>query len=448
MNKIEEVISKARKAEDVNTEDIVAYIRNYKKIVLRGAGAFGTQIGKDLISLQIPKNKMVYWDVRASELEKVNGLRVTEPFKEAYDKDDTIVINCIPNGSLAGSSVMMELEANGYSNSLSGMALYEAMFCPMDANTGFQSKVCILNKTCNWCCCERLMSLLQKDCVSRRGDIYADELYFNVLTFVISLKCTLGCKHCGQYMNSYPRKERINIPFDRIAEDINRIFDAVDSVGFVSIIGGEPFLHPELNRIVSLLLEKTNFGMIGITTNGICRITPEHLSVLRKDRTRIIFSNYTHTLPSNLRDIFADNVSMVESAGISFTVGVPLWGMPPSLKNQNNSVEFMTKMRSECSSPKTCQTVQNGAYYPCSVSTSIHSHSVADLPSDYVAIDDALSPSLLRERIKAVNDRPYYQSCNYCGDGGQELAFSGEQGLDERYSHLNCRRTKDMKACS
>ncbi len=60
-------------------------------------------------------------------------------------------------------------------------------------------------------------------------------------------------------MNEYPLNKRIDVPTDRILEDIDKFFDAMDSVGTVTVMGGEPFMHPDLSIIIRKLLEKEKF---------------------------------------------------------------------------------------------------------------------------------------------------------------------------------------------
>ncbi len=47
-----------------------------------------------------------------------------------------------------------------------------------------------------------------------------------------------------------------SVKFKQIASDIDKFFAAMDSVGTVTIMGGEPFMHPDLSKIVNKLLEK------------------------------------------------------------------------------------------------------------------------------------------------------------------------------------------------
>jgi organic radical activating enzyme len=436
MDDIQRILEQARRGDSGRAAAVAAHIRRFRHIVLRGAGKFGTAFGAFLRGQGIAVDRLCYWDVRACELEEVKGIRVIAPFSVEFDREETLIINCIPNGSLSGSVGEAEFLGAGYRHYLSGMALFEALMCRMKPETGFDARVCIDTTFCNWCACKRLPALLQEHCRSERGDELGGELVFPVVTFVVNQKCTLQCTHCGQYINHYGAEARVNFPFERIKADVDRVFDAVDAIGFVSIIGGEPFLHPALNEIVDLVLSKRNGGVLGITTNGVCSIEEEHLRRLKNGRTRLIFSDYTAALSEKQRGMFERNVRRVAESGVSYTAGRPLWATPASLRALGLPDAAKAAMKARCNSRISCKTVQNGVYYPCSTTAGIGSHGVAGYGEDWVVIDDTRSAAELRERIVRVEERAYYESCDRCGEGGELLALAGEQGVSERYAHI------------
>lgn len=439
MSNLTEIIETARRGDADHSAEIFAHIDSFRHIVLRGAGKFGSAFGAFLLERGTAPEKLSYWDIRAETLPTVNGIPVFLPFSASDAREQTLVINCIPNGSLSGSVGQQEFFNAGYRNYLSGMALFEALMCDIKPETGFRPEVCIETTFCNWCACKRLPSMLYRQCSEAEPEAPAEKLVFTVATFAVSQKCTLQCTHCGQYINHYSAEDRINFPLERILTDINRIFAAVDAIGYVSIIGGEPFLHPALNDIVGAILAKPNFGVLGITTNGVCEISDEHLAFMNNGRVRIIFSDYTVALSDKQKKLFAKNVARVAAAGISYTVGQPLWSTPPSLRDQQFPVAVRTAMKAGCNSTETCKTIQNGVYYPCSTTAGVGSHHLADYPDDWVVIDQTQTAAELRARILQVDNRSQYHSCNHCAEGGELLAIPGEQGIGKRYIHIGKR---------
>lgn len=427
MNTINKILEDARRGNDRYKEEIEKYIDGFPVIILRGAGKFGSAFGSFLLKSEIGTDRIHYWDINADSLQSINGIKVERPFSSDFDPEKTLIINCIPNGSLSGNVGWEEYQKKNYKNILSGMALYEALMCPMKESDDFEGKICIKNTFCNWCACERLPALLYKHCQKKNLVKFTNKLVLPVATFVVNQKCSLKCIHCGQYMNQYSPNDRVNFSFERIQTDMNRIFAAVDAISFVSIIGGESFLHPELNDIIDMVLSYQNFGVLGVTTNGICEITDRHLEKLNNDRIRLIFSDYRIALSEQQRTIFAGNLEKVSKSGINYSVGQPLWSTPASLRKLNLSHDIMHSMKASCNSIMTCMTIQNGVFYPCTTTAAIGSHHIANYRDDWILIDETNSDLELRNKIISLIDRPCYESCDHCGEGGILLPFPGEQ---------------------
>ena len=437
MNELDQIISAGRKGEVIDVVHLQKLLGSYEKIVLRGAGAFGSELGKYLAKVDTLQGKLLYWDIRAPELKVLHGIEVAVPYSTDFLPDTTLVINCIPNGSTAGTEIQNEIEAHGYSNTLSGMGLFEAAVCDLNVDTGFGSKVCIETTSCNWCSCDLMMNLLKSSTKTSNKHLFdTPELSFQIITFVITHKCTLECMHCGQYIPYFREEMKQHIPFEQISRDIDTFFSAIDTVGFVSLIGGEPFTHPDLLAIIDKILEKRNFGVLGITTNGVCKIGPELLEKLKNDRIRVIFSDYTRSLDEKQKALFAKNVRKIREYGINYTIGAPLWVTPTDLKRRPMPEAERNALKAGCNAFKTCQTVQNGKFFPCSTATYVCDHQLGEYETDFAQLDP-LKPALAnRKNMIRVNAQASYGSCEHCTGGGGMLQVSGEQGMDTRYFHL------------
>lgn len=437
MDELDKIISAGRKGEVIDIVRLQQQLGSYDKIVLRGAGAFGSELGKHLARFDSLREKLIYWDIRSPELQTLHGIEVASPYSSRFSPDTTLVINCIPNGSTAGAEIQSEIESRGYPHTLSGMGLFEAAVCDLNIDTGFRSKVCIETTSCNWCSCDLMMNLLKSSKeTSNRGLFDTPELSFQIITFVITHKCTLECMHCGQYIPYFQEEMKRHIPLERISRDIDTFFSAIDTVGFVSLIGGEPFTHPDLIAIIDKVLEKRNFGVLGITTNGICKIGPELLEKLKNDRIRVIFSDYTQSLDDKQKKLFSDNVAKIRNHRINHTIGAPLWVTPTDLKRRHMKDDERGKLKSNCTAFKTCQTVQDGKFFPCSTATYVQDHQLGIYENDFARLDTYESPLALRQKMISVNAQESFLSCEHCTGGGGLLGTSGEQGVAVRYFHL------------
>ncbi len=83
----------------------------------------------------------------------------------------------------------------------------------------------------------------------------------------ITESCNLNCKYC--FANEYVNKHRNDITFNNfiIAKDF--ILSSKEFNGRIGIIGGEPTVHPEFDRILSNLEQDERVKSVTIFTNGI-----------------------------------------------------------------------------------------------------------------------------------------------------------------------------------
>ena len=90
----------------------------------------------------------------------------------------------------------------------------------------------------------------------------------------ITDKCNFTCAHCfGKFAPTDLRFEDWKKVIDNICKD--------SSVVAINIAGGEPFLHPDLERIVNYIKDEKQ-KVISIVTNGFFLDTDKHASILCK----------------------------------------------------------------------------------------------------------------------------------------------------------------------
>lgn len=400
--------------------EFLDYIKSFKNVVLWGASYLGDAVGKYLLDNGV--NIKNYWDLRCKDLVNVNGIDVVMPFSEE-DKENTLVIFCIGNNVIR-ATLLREVRVKGYTNVIRGDYLYEGMICPFDVNTGIKSKQCQGSMCCRAMFCERLSNIVKRHSKEEKP------LHMFSITFIINQKCSLKCKCCTSYMNQYPLEDRKNFPLERICDDIDKFFDAMDSLGTVTLMGGEPFMHPDISAIVKKLLTKKNFGLVSIATSGTYPIKPEQLEGLDDERVNISFSNYEQSLQENQIKMMYKNIEMIKNTGISYTVGVtlPEWLIPSTLYDLGDSEETMIKKKKGCVQPPRCLQVKNGKLHPCDFGTAVYSLGIADYEMDYVDIENSTSTAELKEKIRAYIDQPYYRTCGHCSFGNGTTSKAAEQG--------------------
>lgn len=418
---LNEFYNAAHSGNRIDDHEVIEFIKSFQYVVIWGASYLGAAIGAYLLSRNVTIEK--YWDIRASDIISLNQISVDEPFS-MKEKKNTLVIFCIGNNVIR-DGLLKQLAVNGYMHILRGDYLYMGVICPFDKSTGIDPQHCQMTMCCRSVFCQRLSNIIQSKCPSQNN------LHMFSITLIVNSRCSLGCKYCTSYMNAYPRGKRQDIPLSRINADVDKFFAVMDSVGTITVMGGEPFMHKDISKIVTNLLSKENFGLISIATSGTYLIKSEQLEGLNDKRVNISFSNYESSLNDIHKKILHKNITMVENSGISHTLGVvmPEWSIPSTLFDQGYDVETMIGKKKRCVQPPRCMQIKNGKLHPCDFGTALYSLGVADYSMDYVDIEHSQSKEDLRNKIKKFITQPYYHSCGHCIGMLGLTKKAGEQGF-------------------
>ena len=218
---LQQYYNKAFSGEFIDNTEMLQYLQSFKKVILWGASYLGDAVGKYLQKNNISIDH--YWDLRSDDIHELNGIQCEQPFTEDK-KDDLLVIFCIGNNVIRGL-LLKELREKGYKNVIRGDYLYMGAICPFDKKSGIKSSQCQGSMCCRSIFCQRLSNI-----VKGRNNV-DNPLHMFSITLIINQRCSLGCKCCTSYMNEYPVSERKDIPYERISDDIDKFFDAMDSVG-------------------------------------------------------------------------------------------------------------------------------------------------------------------------------------------------------------------------
>lgn len=425
-----------RPAEDV--QGFCDYMNQFQNVVLWGAGNLGEAIGSKFAQLGICVS--AYWDAKYEEKKALNGIPVIAPFSGAFGRDSTMVVFCIANVPMA-PALFAKLDENGWNHRLRGLAVLQALLCPLEIGKPVDPGICAKQKICTVCSCERLSSLMKAQAIGHGHIREEDILSFDRVHFIVNNFCNLKCTHCYMYMNSYPAQRKKNVALDVLERDIQLVMGAVHSFGVVNVFGGEPFLHPQLSRIVEAILKHRNFGSLIVNTNGTAQMRDEQLEGLKDARVRLAFSNYKDALAAQQQEKVLSSLRHAQELGLNAQMmnELPSWNISSTLCDNQCSKEEMKQFKDRCGVKFLY--VFDHKVYPCAFALSLNDLGVADYPDTYIDLDIADTPQKLREAIKELFGREYFRSCGHCDDlgamGGQFAPIAGEQGYSERYALPN-----------
>ncbi|MBI5579459.1 MAG: radical SAM protein, partial [Deltaproteobacteria bacterium] len=419
--------------ERLDPQIIVRFTRNFDSVVIWGAGNLGTAVGSKLLELGVPVS--CYWDIQAEIIKTCNGLGVTPPFTGYLRKETTLVLFCIGNVAI-GPNVFRQLAENGWKHVVHGNDLLQGLLCPLSNERPPDTKICNSLDICSVCSCERLHNIVRANAARKLGISLGETLSFDRVHFIVNNICNLKCKHCFVYINSYPKEYKQNVSIGQILQDIDVVMRAVHSFGVVNIFGGEPFLHKDLDRIVSRVLSHDNMGAVIVNSNGTVRIENSQLASMADERVRLAFSNYLEVIDERKKALFFRNIETAKSSGVNtkYQNTLPTWNISSTLENKRDSIETTIQKKSACG--VRFLYVFDGRLFPCAFALSIHDLRVADYKTDYVLLDPNKSPEEIRDGIRELISRLHYRACGHCDAFGSPALTSqaAEQGFDSRYA--------------
>lgn len=102
----------------------------------------------------------------------------------------------------------------------------------------------------------------------------------------ITESCNLNCKYC--FANEYVNKQRNDITLENFVTAKEFILSSTEFNGRIGIIGGEPTVHPEFDKILEHLDQDERVKSVTIFTNGIK--LEEFLPIVTKSKFKFLIN--------------------------------------------------------------------------------------------------------------------------------------------------------------
>lgn len=161
------------------------------------------------------------------------------------------------------------------------------------------------------------------------------KVYLLEVNTSITSRCTLKCEHCNMYMPYY--KETVDYNIYDFQYNIDLLFEYVDYLCQLTILGGEPLLNEQLEKMLSWLSlkYKEKIGKISVISNGTVIPPKELLETCAHNKITFSISDYTDEVPYSTR--LAEVIALFKAAGVRYHVrkairwcdmGFPIYAFP------------------------------------------------------------------------------------------------------------------------
>lgn len=237
--------------------------------------------------------------------------------------------------------------------------------------------------------------------------------YFEV---VVTTRCTLKCKNCANLMQYY--RQPMHVQWDVIEKSVKKFLECIDRVEKVGILGGEPLLYPELDKVIYLLEASPKVKTIRIVTNGTLIPKDENiLKALTGRKVVVQLNNYLNAyagVADELAKLFDERkikYKLLKKDGTE-------WVDYGDLSSRNRSEEELTEQFKRCRIE--CRSLYNGKLYYCPRSGhGMDLKLLSEVNKDYVDLADSNSTvEETREKLyELLCEKKYIEACNHCDKG-------------------------------
>lgn len=263
---------------------------------------------------------------------------------------------------------------------------------------------------------------------------HGESFFLYSIDWVITERCSLRCKDCSNLMQYYQSPK--NISKDMALKQLKRLLDIVDGIFDVRIIGGEPFMNPEMYDILYEALNLDRISNFSIYTNATILPDSKMKELLKNDKIKCEISDY-----GELARNFPKFVEIMENEKIRYhVVRMNEWHALGALKNRDMTEAQMKQLFSHCYC-NDLLTLLNGKVYRCPYSA--HGRNLNAIPYNEEDEVDLFSGSreYLRSKLKfMIFEKNFDNACGYCSGRNYHLgsvppAVQISQPLD--YKRIN-----------
>jgi organic radical activating enzyme len=242
---------------------------------------------------------------------------------------------------------------------------------------------------------------------------YLNKVHIFQSDVLVTERCNLNCSHCNMFIPHFEMPKHREL--DTVIKDIDSYFNIVDYVSVFHLVGGEPFLHPQIQDVIQHIISNYihKIDKFIITTNGSIAPKPSTIELLKSSNVILSVSNYSDKL-QKLKTKVEKVIDIYKTNGIKHYVRNEIeWYDFGDLRVKKNlPTDKLIKHFDSCTAP--FRGLNDGKFYYCHLNTGAVLTKLFPLDkNDYVEIDKVSKEDLLKFDL-GYTDLGYITFCDNC----------------------------------
>ncbi len=236
--------------------------------------------------------------------------------------------------------------------------------------------------------------------------------YIRQIELVVTTKCSLRCQDCANLMQYYNKP--YDIPVDNLINCSKLFLGKIDKVYDFRLLGGEPFLYKDMDKLLEELISSPKIEKITFFTNGTIIPAGRITSLLKDRKVRVWISNYN--LPQQKMSAFSE---YCQNNKINYYIKTDAlkWGYVGEPIAHNRTGIALQKQFEHCNN--TCRSILNGKLFFCPRAAHLddlgyckaNGNECLNLDGDMSSIDI----------LKVIYRQQYLSACDYCNYGTSDM---------------------------
>lgn len=246
-----------------------------------------------------------------------------------------------------------------------------------------------------------------------------DIVYSPHNSFICTTVCNLNCKNCLNFTPYNKNKRHYDI--NKLKENVDVFFNAIDRVGLFHISGGEPQLYPNIIELIEYIYlnYKDKIETLGMVTNAFVVPTDELCKTLKRCKVQVGIDDYRKACP-NFSSNFEKCLEKFKKYDIDLAYQVNnetefFELFPPKCNMENSSEEELEKKFCACANPFT--EIKNGKLYNCNwAEFAMEAGLFTEEENDFYDLKN-FTPDKKKELVEyrlGYTQKGYVEFCRYC----------------------------------